>query len=276
MGVWQITQGSGTVIGVVDGGLQYTHPDLQPNYHATLSWDFIDNDANGLTDTITIDGHFAHFTVEHVEVEFTAPHPYRGDLEITLTSPGGVVSHLATVRPNDAGGSFSSWHFGSVRHWGETAGGTWTLRVSDRAPADGGTWVSWTLRIFGTPSDGALPDLIVGTVSGPVSARSGAMIPVRVTAANQGQATTASFRLGLYLAADAALEPTSAVLLGTMTVPGVRADRPFSGTFHMTIPVGLAPGTYYLGAIADIEGSIPESDEANNARASSRLIELTN
>src|SRR5262249_23181267 len=31
--------GSGVVIGIVDDGLQYTHPDLAPNYRADLSYD---------------------------------------------------------------------------------------------------------------------------------------------------------------------------------------------------------------------------------------------
>ncbi len=32
----------------------------------------------------------------------------------------------------------------------------------------------------------------------------------------------------------------------------------------MTIPAGLAPGTYYLIAKADAGGVVPESQEANN------------
>lgn len=36
--------GTGVVIGIVDDGLQYTHPDLNDNYRASLSHDFNDND----------------------------------------------------------------------------------------------------------------------------------------------------------------------------------------------------------------------------------------
>ena len=38
--------GAGVVIGIVDDGLQYTHPDLSPNYLASLSYDFVGNDAD--------------------------------------------------------------------------------------------------------------------------------------------------------------------------------------------------------------------------------------
>ncbi|MEK7327080.1 MAG: S8 family serine peptidase, partial [Chloroflexota bacterium] len=38
--------GAGVVIGIVDDGLQYTHPDLSPNYLAGLSYDFVNNDSD--------------------------------------------------------------------------------------------------------------------------------------------------------------------------------------------------------------------------------------
>ncbi|MBI4638792.1 MAG: S8 family serine peptidase [Candidatus Rokubacteria bacterium] len=109
-----------------------------------------DNNATGVADTVTIGSEFAGFSVEHVEVVFDATHPFRGELEVTLTSPSGVASRLATVRPLDSGDNFAAWRFGSVRHWGESPAGVWTLRVADRNAQDLGTWNSWTLRIFGT------------------------------------------------------------------------------------------------------------------------------
>ncbi len=41
---WEFTLGAGTVISIVDEGVQRTHPDLSANYSAALSWDFNDND----------------------------------------------------------------------------------------------------------------------------------------------------------------------------------------------------------------------------------------
>ncbi len=37
-----------------------------------------------------------------------------------------------------------------MRHWGESAVGTWTLRVADRIGDLTGTWHGWTLRLYGT------------------------------------------------------------------------------------------------------------------------------
>lgn len=107
-----------------------------------------DNNATGISDAVAVSAD-PNFVVEHVEVDFTATHTYRGDLQVTLTSPAGVVSMLAPVRGGDSNDNFSAWRFGSVRHWGESAVGTWTLRVSDRAALDVGTWNSWTLRVYG-------------------------------------------------------------------------------------------------------------------------------
>lgn len=132
-----------------------------------------DDDVTGLSDSITISDSFVNFTVEHIEIEFDAVHPYRGDLEISLTSPAGVTSRLATVRPLDSGDSFSSWRFGSVRHWGESAAGVWTLRVVDGAALDIGTWNSWTLKIYGIAGP---PPPVVTTGSLPMGERGAAYL----------------------------------------------------------------------------------------------------
>jgi subtilisin-like proprotein convertase family protein len=43
---WDINQGFGVTVGVVDDGVQYTHPDLSANYDSADSFDFDDNDSN--------------------------------------------------------------------------------------------------------------------------------------------------------------------------------------------------------------------------------------
>ena len=43
---WDTAQGRGVVIGIVDDGIQFTHPDLSARYRADLSFDFLDNDAD--------------------------------------------------------------------------------------------------------------------------------------------------------------------------------------------------------------------------------------
>jgi subtilisin family serine protease len=88
--------------------------------------------------------------VETVEVTVDVTHPYRGDLEFTLTGPSGVQSVLGTVRSQDDGDNFSNWTFSSVRYWDESSLGTWTLGVRDAYAGQAGTWNSWTLSVYGT------------------------------------------------------------------------------------------------------------------------------
>ncbi len=45
-GVWDTHAGSGVTIGIVDDGLQFTHPDLAPNANTTIDYDFNDGDTN--------------------------------------------------------------------------------------------------------------------------------------------------------------------------------------------------------------------------------------
>ena len=45
-GAWNSYKGSGIVIGIVDDGLDWTHPDLDNYYESTLDYDFCGNDGN--------------------------------------------------------------------------------------------------------------------------------------------------------------------------------------------------------------------------------------
>lgn len=105
------------------------------------------------SDSIVVDAGCTITKIEYVEVSFSASHAYSGDLRISLASPGGLQSLLASERlcdgTGDACGGFDNWRFGSVRHLGEPAAGTWTLRVTDAQPQDTGTWQRWNLRIWG-------------------------------------------------------------------------------------------------------------------------------
>jgi Ca2+-binding RTX toxin-like protein len=48
--VWDTYLGTGVTIGIVDDGLEHTHPDLAGNYNAGLSFDYFDGDADPLPD----------------------------------------------------------------------------------------------------------------------------------------------------------------------------------------------------------------------------------
>ncbi|MCU0499538.1 MAG: S8 family serine peptidase [Anaerolineae bacterium] len=95
--------------------------------------------------------------LEHVEIVFSANHTWRGDLEVTLTSPRGTVSRMIYGRTNDRNDNYVSWRMMTVRNWGERSNGTWTISVRDTARSDVGTFVSWQLILHGTTPTGAAP-----------------------------------------------------------------------------------------------------------------------
>ncbi len=132
-----------------------------------------DNRSSGLTSTVRIN---RNIKVESAEVVFDATHSYRGNLAVTLVSPGGTESVLTEVH-NDSGDHYRRWSLTSIRNWGETARGNWTLRVSDGVAGNTGTWNNWGLNLYGTNISGGPPpgprdpllvptDAIVGNSSG--------------------------------------------------------------------------------------------------------------
>lgn len=90
--------------------------------------------------------------VEHVTVTLNINHSARGNLKITLTSPNGTVSRLAEVH-SDTNDNYANWTFMTVRNWGESASGTWQLKVTDESDVSntaGGTLTLATMEIFGS------------------------------------------------------------------------------------------------------------------------------
>ena len=107
--------------------------------------------------------------IETVEVKVNISHAYRGDLNIFLESPNGVVSELVR-QSNDNNDNYDNWVFTSVAHWDENSFGLWKLKVNDTEAGTAGTWNDWNITFYGYPekdsdSDG-LPDyaeFIIGT-----------------------------------------------------------------------------------------------------------------
>ncbi|MBD3559009.1 proprotein convertase P-domain-containing protein, partial [Planktothrix sp. FACHB-1355] len=118
-----------------------------------------DNNLNGLTSTVNIGD---NINIEKVEVVFDAIHPYRGNLKVALVSPDGTESILAAPH-NDSGDNYNNWVFSSARLWGESSLGEWTLKVTDEAGGNVGTWNSWKLNVYGTGSTEPTGGQIQGT-----------------------------------------------------------------------------------------------------------------
>jgi proprotein convertase subtilisin/kexin type 2 len=94
--------------------------------------------------------------VEYVSLTLNAIHEYSGDLEVSLYSPNGTSSVLATPRKCGAAdrstnscGDVNGWQFGSVRHMDESASGNWQLFVKDTAVGKVGSLQGWSVTVYG-------------------------------------------------------------------------------------------------------------------------------
>ncbi|NWU66677.1 PCSK7 convertase, partial [Pterocles burchelli] len=92
-------------------------------------------------------------TLEHVAVTVTITHPRRGNLEIRLFCPSGMMSLIGTTRSMDSDpNGFADWTFSTVRCWGEEAQGTYRLVVRDIGDESlkPGTLKQWQLTLYGS------------------------------------------------------------------------------------------------------------------------------
>ncbi len=145
-----------------------------------------ENNATGITHTFSITDNPVR--VEHVTVRLNINHTSRGNLEITLTSPSGMVSRLTAVH-SDSNDNYANWTFSSVRHWGENSTGTWTLRIADRSTTGnttGGSLTSAQLTLFGTAAATSNPPPAVA-ITQPTDGQTfspNSSIPVAVSASD--------------------------------------------------------------------------------------------
>ncbi len=113
-----------------------------------------DNNSTGVTVNLDFSS-IPPMRLEMVSVTVNIVHPYKGDLNISLVSPTGVTSALATVTGADDASNYTNWTFTSNRHWGDRGAGIWKLLVRDAAAGDVGVLNSVNVTLYGTPNQPA-------------------------------------------------------------------------------------------------------------------------
>ena len=91
------------------------------------------------------------------------------------------------------------------------------------------------------------------------------MIQVTDTTINQGTGTAPSSTTSFYLSINSVLE-TSDPVVATRLVPELAAGTSSTGTTSITLPDGLAPGSYTLFVKADGPALDRRANEFNNTR----------
>lgn len=116
-------------------------------------------------------------------------------------------------------------------------------------------------------SDDVPPDLVVSALTVPANAGAGAIMTVTDTTANSGAGPALASSTGFYLSTNILLDSAD-VLLGKRPVPALTAGGTNTSSTNLQIPPGTVTGTYYVLAVADVDGANPESQENNNTRIS--------
>jgi subtilase family serine protease len=107
------------------------------------------------------------------------------------------------------------------------------------------------------------PDLSITSLgaTGPMGA--GAAITVNDTTKNSGGGSAGTSTTRYYLSSNSTLDASDTVL-GSRTVPLLATGATSVQSTTLTIPAGLATGTYYLIAQSDADNAIVETFENNN------------
>ncbi len=136
--------------------------------------------------------------------------------------------------------------------------------IDNEVPAEGNE----NNNAASTPIVIAKPDLVVTVLTAPATAGAGLAITINSTVKNQATAavTAAASTLAFYLSADAIFDPGDVRLTATRAIPTLAKDAVSAGATTLTIPAGIAAGSYFLIAVADDLSAVDESNEANNTR----------
>jgi subtilase family serine protease len=116
------------------------------------------------------------------------------------------------------------------------------------------------------------PDLAVSALTAPPRAGEGTIISVSDTVTNSGAGSAAPSAVRFYLSTDPLFGSSDVQLAGSRPVAELAPNATSSGAANVTIPPNTATGRYYLIAVADGDGAVPETSETNNIRAAQLLI----
>jgi subtilisin family serine protease len=116
--------------------------------NATTPIDATGNANATITRTFTVNG--TNLRVEHVTLALKVEDIPKGDLTVTLTSPGNTTSIFCEPH-SDTFNNFENWKFMTVRNWAESSNGNWTLSITNNGTSTGNL-TNTALVVYGTPT----------------------------------------------------------------------------------------------------------------------------
>ena len=120
------------------------------------------------------------------------------------------------------------------------------------------------------------PDLFVtSVVFNPTAVHPalGEAITINDSVRNQGVVAAGAFRVGYYLSSNPFVTKND-IFLGSRAIASLSVGSSSSGSQVVTLPAGLAAGSYFVGAIADDEDLVFEVQPSNNAFTSQVALDV--
>jgi subtilase family serine protease len=119
------------------------------------------------------------------------------------------------------------------------------------------------------------PDIVMTALANPPAlAAPAGKFPVSDAVVNQGQITANSTSTAYYLSTDPVKDAADILLSGTRSVPVLAPGASSSGGRDVTVPSTTPLGSYYLIGCGDYSLRVVESDETNNCRVSTTLVQI--
>lgn len=143
--------------------------------------------------------------------------------------------------------------------------------------ADAGNNWSCTTKIINVPK----PDFVVTVFANyNLSVTTGETVLVTDSTKNQGgsQGLTGAtaFDIGYVLSPNRVIGDGDDILLPTVrSLPSLGVNTTSTVSTHVTIPGSVAPGSYWVGAIADVNGDVDELKEGNNTKRASNKVTVS-
>jgi hypothetical protein len=214
-------------------------------------------------------------------------HPYadRLDKTWTYTAPGNPASIVVTFDPRtsmEAGYDFLHISDGNNRAvTGSPFSGTAlsgrsvqitgsTVRLRLVTDADVNDYGFKVTSVTPNAGSGNLPRIEVTAFSAPATAVTGTRnVAVRTSLSNSGTAAAGQFRLGFYVSRDAAATVQDIFTGYSCTFAnGLAAGTSTTCNGDIEIPATVAPGVWYVAAIADDRQEVTQSDRSRGTRLS--------
>jgi subtilisin family serine protease len=141
------------------------------------------------------------------------------------------------------------------------------------AQADAAIEIAETTENNNTKASSAIkvgPDLVLSSISAPLTAAAGVTVSVSDTTKNQGAGIAGTSSTGFYLSSNTVIDAADK-FLGSRPVGELASNGTSTASTMLLIPEDTAAGSYYIVGRADWNKAVAETTENNNDRSSASV-----